>query len=230
MFIATLFTIARTWKQPNCPLTEEWIKTSWYIYTMEYCYCSVTRSCLTLQPHELQHARFPCPLLSPWVCSNSCPLIQGCYLTMSSAATLFSFCLQSFPALGLFQWIVSLHQVAKVLELQHWSFQWIFRVRYSEVDEPRACCTEWSKSEREEQILYTNASVCVLSCSILSDSLWPHGMHPARLLCPWGFSRQYHWSGLPCPPPGDLPNPGIEPRFPTLQANSLPSEPPGNGI
>ena len=65
MFIATLFTIARTWKQPNCPLTEEWIKTSWYIYTMEYCYCSVTRSCLTLQPHELQHARFPCPLLSP---------------------------------------------------------------------------------------------------------------------------------------------------------------------
>ena len=32
-----------------------------------------------------------------------------------------------------------------------------------------------------------------------------------RLLCPWGFSRQEHWSGLSCPPPGDLPNPGIEP-------------------
>ena len=42
-----------------------------------------------------------------------------------------------------------------------------------------------------------------------------------------GFSRQEHWSGLPCPPPGDLPNPGIEPRSPTLQADSLPSEPPG---
>jgi len=36
MFIAALFTIAKTWKQPKCPLTEEWIKNMWYIYTMEY--------------------------------------------------------------------------------------------------------------------------------------------------------------------------------------------------
>ena len=36
MFTATLFTIARTWKQPKCPSTEEWIKKMWYIYTMEY--------------------------------------------------------------------------------------------------------------------------------------------------------------------------------------------------
>ena len=36
MFIATLFTIAKTWKQPKCPSTEEWIKKMWYIYTMEY--------------------------------------------------------------------------------------------------------------------------------------------------------------------------------------------------
>ena len=42
-----------------------------------------------------------------------------------------------------------------------------------------------------------------------------------------GFSRQEYWSGLPCPPPGDLPNPGIELRSPTLQADSLPSKPPG---
>ena len=52
----------------------------------------------------------------------------------------------------------------------------------------------------------------------------------ARLLCPWGFSRQEYWSGLPCLPPGDLPNAGIEPRSPTLQADSLPSEPPGKPI
>ena len=37
MFIAALFTIAKTWTQPKCPLTEEWIKKMWYIYTMEYC-------------------------------------------------------------------------------------------------------------------------------------------------------------------------------------------------
>ena len=42
-----------------------------------------------------------------------------------------------------------------------------------------------------------------------------------------GFSSQECWSGLPCPPPGDLPNPGIEPRSPALQADALPSEPPG---
>ena len=42
-----------------------------------------------------------------------------------------------------------------------------------------------------------------------------------------GFSRQEHWNGLACPLPGDLPNPGIKPRSPTLQADSLPSELPG---
>ena len=36
MFTAALFSIANTWKQPKCPLTEEWIKKMWYIYTMEY--------------------------------------------------------------------------------------------------------------------------------------------------------------------------------------------------
>ena len=42
-----------------------------------------------------------------------------------------------------------------------------------------------------------------------------------------GFSRQEYWSGLPFPSPGDLPDPGIEPRSSALQADSLPSEPPG---
>uniref|UniRef100_A0A8C6BY08 Uncharacterized protein n=1 Tax=Monodon monoceros TaxID=40151 RepID=A0A8C6BY08_MONMO len=36
MFTAALFTVARTWKQPKCPSTDEWIKKMWYIYTMEY--------------------------------------------------------------------------------------------------------------------------------------------------------------------------------------------------
>ena len=43
MFIAALFTIARTWKQPRCPLTDEWRKTVWYIYTMEY-YSAIKRN------------------------------------------------------------------------------------------------------------------------------------------------------------------------------------------
>ena len=36
MFIAALFTIAKTWKQPKCPSTDEWLKKMWYIYTVEY--------------------------------------------------------------------------------------------------------------------------------------------------------------------------------------------------
>ena len=42
-----------------------------------------------------------------------------------------------------------------------------------------------------------------------------------------GLSRQEYWCGLPCPPPGDLPNSGIEPTPPALQEDSLPTEPPG---
>ena len=43
-----------------------------------------------------------------------------------------------------------------------------------------------------------------------------------------GFFRQEYWSALPFPSPGVLPDPGIEPRSPTLRADALPSEPPGN--
>ena len=45
-----------------------------------------------------------------------------------------------------------------------------------------------------------------------------------------GFSRQACWSGLPFPSPGDLPDPGIKPGSPALQADALPSEPPGKLI
>ena len=59
-------------------------------------------------------------------------------------------------------------------------------------------------------------------------TLWPCGLH---IVCQaplsMGFSRQESWSGLPCSPPENLPNPGIEPRAPALQADSLPFEPPG---
>ena len=67
------------------------------------CCCSVTKSCPTLQPHGLQHARFPCPSLSPRVCSNSYPLSGWCHPTISSSVAPFSSCLQSFLASGSFQ-------------------------------------------------------------------------------------------------------------------------------
>ena len=55
----------------------------------------------SLQPHELQHVRLPCPSLSPGVCTNSCPLSQWYHPTISSSVVVpFSSCLQSFPASG----------------------------------------------------------------------------------------------------------------------------------
>ena len=46
MFIAALYAIAKTWKQPKCPLTEEWIKKRWYMYTME-CHSAIKRNEIT---------------------------------------------------------------------------------------------------------------------------------------------------------------------------------------
>ena len=56
----------------------------------------------SLRPHELQHARLPCPSVSPRVCSNSCPLSQWCHPTISSSVTSFSSCPQIFPSIRVF--------------------------------------------------------------------------------------------------------------------------------
>ena len=71
------------------------------------------------------------------------------------------------------------------------------------------------------------AVLCLVtqSCPTLCDPM--DCMQSIRLLYPWGFSRQEYWSGLPCHPPGGLPNIGIKPRSPTLQVDSLPFKPPG---
>ena len=83
----------------------------------------------SLQPHWLQHDRPPCPSPTPGACSNSCPSSRWCHPTISSSVIPFSSCPQSFPASGSFQWVSSLHEVAKVLsfsispfnEHQDWS-------------------------------------------------------------------------------------------------------------
>ena len=68
--------------------------------------------------------------------------------------------------------------------------------------------------------------LCVLSHFCHSDSAIPWTVSVQAPLS-MGFSRQDYWSGLPFLPPGHLPDPGIKPRSPTLQADSLPSEPTG---
>ena len=90
------------------------------------CCCrSVTKSCPTLQPHELQHTRLPWPSVFPRVYSNSCPLSWWCHPTTHPLLPTSPLALNLSQLQGLFQWISSSHQVAKVLELQlqHQSFQ-----------------------------------------------------------------------------------------------------------
>ena len=66
-----------------------------------------------------------------------------------------------------------------------------------------------------------------LSCVRLFATLWTVA-HQAPLSMV--FSRQEYWSGLPFPSPGDLPDPGIKPRSPALEADALTSEPPGKRL
>ena len=86
----------------------------------------------SLGPHELQHARPPCPSPTPRVYSNSCPLSRWCHPTISSFVIPFSSCLKSFPASGSFQMSQLFVSDGQILEfqLQHQSFQWLFRIAF----------------------------------------------------------------------------------------------------
>ena len=77
------------------------IKPNWnkWTYSVQFS-CSVVSD--SLRPHELQHARPPCPSPTPGVYSNSCPSSQWCQPAISSSVILFSSCPQSFPASGSF--------------------------------------------------------------------------------------------------------------------------------
>ena len=75
--------------------------------------------------------------------------------------------------------------------------------------------------------LLSKAEVKSLSHVRLFATLWTVAQQAPLSM---GFSRQEYWSGLLFPSPGDLPDPGIEPRSPPLQAEALTSEPPGKLI
>ena len=116
--------------------TYKWMLSLLVTYVFIYLGALLLFSCSVvsnfLRPHGPQHIRLSCPSPSPGVCSNSCPLSQWYCTTISSSVLPFSSCPQSFPASGVFQWVDCKHQVAKVLELQlqHQSFQRIFRIDF----------------------------------------------------------------------------------------------------
>ena len=93
------------------------------------------------------------------------------------------------------------------------------------IDSGRNLCKDSGWSEHNSPTQLECVSVCV-SCSVISNSVIPR-IVTCQIPLSMEFSRQEYWRGLPFPSPGDLPDPGIEPRSPVLQANSLPSETPG---
>ena len=97
VFTAVLFTIARTWKQPRCPSTDEWIQGFWYIYKIFSSVQSLSRV-NSLQPYEPQHARPPCPSPTPGIYPNSCPSSRWCHPATSSSVISFTSSPQSLPA------------------------------------------------------------------------------------------------------------------------------------
>ena len=100
----------------------------------------------------------------------------------------------------------------------------------SQTRESNLCLLHWQVDSfllsYQRSLIHTGlSSVQLLSRVRLFATPWTVARHAPLSM---GFSRQECWSGLPFPSPGDLPNPGIEPRSPALQADTLTSEPPGN--
>ena len=86
--------------------------------------------------------------------------------------------------------------------------------------------TNWTTGEVLHSLLCESESEVAQSCLTLCGPWTVAHQAPPSM----GFSRQEYWSGLPFPSPGDLPNPGIEARSPTLQADALTSVPPGKPL
>ena len=146
MFTAAIFTIANIWKQPKYPSRDEWIKKMWYTHTHNGVFSSVqfSRSVVSdsLQPHESQHTRPPCPSPTPGVHPDSRPLSQWCRPAISSSVVPFSSCPQSLPASGSFPmnqlfawgsqstgvsasklWLLHFSNNVSVAKIQNWKFR-----------------------------------------------------------------------------------------------------------
>ena len=133
--------------------------------------CSVVSN--SLQPHESQHARPPCPSPTPGIHSESCPSSRWCHPAISSSAVPFSSCTNPSQHQGLFQWINSSHEVAKVLEfqLQHHSLQ-----RY-----PTGITSLWSGTSSFPPVSvmpFRYISPCMVEISWLSLSFYVHFSGP----------------------------------------------------
>ena len=121
--------------------------------------------------------------------------------------------------------IAAIFTIAKIWKQPPETEEWIQNVRY-------VCTMEYHSVIRKNGIIpfaatWMNLDIIIPSEVTQTNITWYHMTVAHQALLSVEFSRQKYWSGLPFPSPGDLPNPRTEPKFPTLQADSLPSEPPG---
>ena len=207
----------------------------------------------SLWRHGLQHARLPCPPPSPRVCWNSYLLNWWCHPAISSSVVPFS-CLQCFPASGSFpvSWFFtssgqsvgpspgikprSLALQADSLPAEppgkphFYTKEWWTEKRNREWEKrerwrgKQTATSERRKRRRSFQFFSQATKVKSLSHVHLFATPWT-AAYQAPL--PTGFSRQEYWSGGAISFSRDLPDPGMELRSPALQADTLPSEPPG---
>ena len=154
--------------------------------------------------HGLQHTRLLCPPLSWRVCSNLYPLVRWCYLTISSSAASFSFCLQSFPASRYPSWITALsRQRGLHNSMKLWAMLW--RATQDRQITVKSPDKTWSTEGRNANSIQYSclaaaaaaAAKSLQSCLTLCDPI--DGSSPGSPNL--GFSRQEHWSGLPFPSP-----------------------------
>ena len=137
-----------SWREDSCQIREEWLghfeicmslhKNLWeekryqaFCFLFLGCCCSVTQSePILCDPMGCSMPGLPGPHHLPKFAQVHVHCIKWCHPTISSYEDALSFCPQSFPASEIFQWVGSLHQTTKLLELQlqHQSFQWVFRV------------------------------------------------------------------------------------------------------
>ena len=131
--------------------------------------------------------------------------------------------IQGLSSLGIMKVSVlcSLGSLCKSKACYHYYMYCVWYVNHCRWDSMQAGVNISSVYELRDQS-QSLRMYCAQSCSFATA--WTAARQAPLSM---GFSRQEYWSGLPCPPPGDLPNPGIEPRSPTLQADSSLSEPPG---
>ena len=153
-----------------------------YIHTELYISVQFSHSVVSdsLRPHGPQHARPPCPSPTPRAYSNSYPSNWGCHPTISSSVVPFSSRLQSFPASGSF---LMSQSVLRIRWPKYWSF-----ISISPSNEYSGMISfrmDWLDLLAVQGTLKSLLQRIYKIASILSNSLQPCGLHPARLLCPW---------------------------------------------